>query len=277
LALLARCVADLNRKVDTVALPKGFIEELYAPRDESNITADDRVFYTRANARRLDNYRRLIETYPQNLKDFFLGPLLSEASIHVNTAGVFKGFYKNCYTRVGQFGGTNLDAISRIKGAITLDVPVLSNYECDVEVLQEDANQAARRVRNVDLAYLDPPYNQHPYGSNYFMLNLVVNYKRPASVSRVAGIPSDWRRSGYNVKSTSPKLLADLVAHLDAPYILVLFNNEGFISLADMRQLLSSYGKVDTVEVKHTAFRGSRNLFKRPTRTTEYFFIVERA
>jgi len=32
---------------------------------------------------------------------------------------------------------------------------------------------------------LDPPYNQHPYGSNYFMLNLLADYREPADVSAV--------------------------------------------------------------------------------------------
>ena len=52
-------VADLNARVDTKEFPMGFIEEMYAPRREDNITKNDRVFYTRRNARRPDNYRRI--------------------------------------------------------------------------------------------------------------------------------------------------------------------------------------------------------------------------
>ena len=37
----------------------------------------------------------------------------------------------------------------------------------------------SREYADLDLAYFDPPYNQHPYGSNYFMLNLLVHYRRP--------------------------------------------------------------------------------------------------
>ena len=75
-------VDDLNVRVETEELPPGFIEELYAPRDESNITTEDRVFYTRENARRLDNYRRLFDSVPDGVGDMLLGPLLSKASIH---------------------------------------------------------------------------------------------------------------------------------------------------------------------------------------------------
>jgi len=170
---ISEMVAEFNRKVSTEPLPPGFIEELYAPKDDANITRGDRVFYTRENARRLDNYRRLIAEYaPSEMRDMFLGPLLSEASIHANTAGVFKGFYKNRHTGIGQFGGSGSDALLRIMGQITLEAPVLSLFECEYEVLQEDANSVACKLRDLDLAYVDPPYNQHPYGST----DLCTNY-----------------------------------------------------------------------------------------------------
>ncbi len=273
---LAQLVAKLNAQVADAPLPPGFIEELYAPRDEARITNDDRVFYTRSNARRLDNYRRLLDAVPAGLRDLLLGPLLSEASIHANTAGVFKGFYKNRATKVGQFGGSGSDALRRITGPIELEPPVLSAFECDYIVMQDDANAAARRLRGLDLAYLDPPYNQHPYGSNYFMLNLLVRYERPERVSRVSGIPADWRRSGYNVRSQSLPLFEQLVESLDAPFVLVSFNNEGFIPPAEMRALLARLGRVEVMETRYNAFRGSRSFRNRPVHVTEQLFLVER-
>lgn len=269
-------VDDFNRRVETLAFPKGFIEELYAPRDDTKITQQDRVFYTTANARRLDNYRRLIETTPADVRDLLLGPLLSEASVHANTAGVFKGFYKNRRTGVGQFGGTGADALTRILGRITLSPPVLSNFECDYEVLQEDANALARRVRNLDVAYLDPPYNQHPYGSNYFMLNLLVRYERPTQVSRVSGIPPNWRRSGYNVRAKCRELLAQLLETIDAPFVLVSFNDEGFVAPDEMQRMLRTLGSVEVIEKKYNAFRGARNFNNRSIHVTEHLFLLER-
>lgn len=162
LAAISRVVADLNARVATEPLPPGFIEEMYAPRGEARINKDDRVFYTRNNARRLDNYRRLIDSVPCDMRDMLMGPLISEASIHANTAGVFKGFYKNRHTQIGQFGGSGRDALVRIMGEIRLEVPVLSNFECDYEVLQDDANAAVGRVKALDLAYIDPPVQPAP-------------------------------------------------------------------------------------------------------------------
>jgi len=273
---LGEIVKDFNAQVDRIELPPGFIEELYAPRDEDRITAGDRVFYTLDNARLLDNYRRMIESAPEGLQDMLLGPLLSQASIHANTSGVFKGFYKDRRTGIGRFGGSNGDALTRIRGPINLEVPVLSRFECEVEVLQQDANQAAREVKNLDLAYVDPPYNQHPYGSNYFMLNLLVDYKRPGHLSRVSGIPTNWRRSGYNVRSRSLPLLRDLLQTLDSPFLLVSFNNEGFIKPETLQAVLADIGRVEFVERQYNAFRGSRNLRNRETYVTEQLFLVER-
>ena len=276
LRAISEMVDEMNRRVEDESLPQGFIEELYAPRDESGITREDRVFYTRDNARRLDGYRQMIDTAPEDVRELLLGPLLSRASVHSNTAGVFKGFYKNRETKIGQFGGTGSDALVRIKGKIVLEPPVLSWYECDYEVLQEDANSAARRVGDLDLAYIDPPYNQHPYGSNYFMLNLLVTYQRPERISRVSGIPVGWRRSGYNVRARSLLLMRDLLHSLDARFLLVSFNNEGFITTEEMHGLLREIGSVEVMETPYNAFRGSRNFNNRPIHVTEQLFLVER-
>jgi adenine-specific DNA-methyltransferase len=269
-------VRRLNEEVETRSFALGFIEELYSPKDERRIKESDRVFYTRDNARRLDNYRRLLDELSAETREMLLGALLSEASVHANTAGVFKGFYKDRKTGIGRFGGSNADALTRIRGKIELAAPILSRFECDVEVRQEDANAAARAVRDIDLAYIDPPYNQHPYGSNYFMLNLLVHYQRPNEISRVSGIPTDWRRSGYNVKSQSLHLMHDLLHALDARFLLVSFNDEGFIAPRSMERMLAKLGKVSRMDIRYNAFRGSRNLHGRDTHVTEQLFLVER-
>ncbi|HBI45730.1 MAG TPA: DNA modification methylase [Planctomycetales bacterium] len=276
LSRLRKVVDDLNGRAEMTEFPPGFIEKLYAPADESDIAATDRVFYTRDNASRLDNYRRLLEGVDPAYRDLLLGPLLSEASVHANTSGVFKGFYKDRATGIGKFGGSNGDALVRIKGRIELDVPVLSRFECDVEVHQQDANTLAGQLRGFDLAYFDPPYNQHPYGSNYFMLNLLVDYQKPELISTVSGIPTDWQRSDYNVRSRCLSRLAELIRAVDASFVLVSFNDEGFIAPSEMRQLLTQIGKLEVIEIPYNTFRGSRNLRGRSIHVTEQMFLVEK-
>ena len=256
--------------------PEGFIERLYAPRDDERIEPNERVFYTRENARRLDAYRVLIAEEPEEIRPWLFGPLLSRASVHANTAGVFKGFYKDAATGIGRFGGSGSDALSRILGEISLEMPILSRFECDSSVYQVDAGELVGMVSDLDLAYFDPPYNQHPYGSNYFMLNLVATSEEPVEVSRVSGIPTDWRRSPYNTRSKSLVHLKRLIAGVDARFALVSYNDEGFIPIEDMRAFLAGLGSVEELETKHATFRGSRNLRNRSAHVTEHLFLVDR-
>jgi adenine-specific DNA-methyltransferase len=167
-----------------------------------------------------------------------LAPLLSEASIRANTSGVFKGFYKNKKTGIGQFGGLNQDALFRITGDIKLPFPVFSNFNCETIICNGDSNQIIKKLPEVDIAYLDPPYNQHPYGSNYFMLNLILDYKYPKNTSKISGIPENWNRSNYNKDNYALKSLTELVENIRSKYVLISFNSEGFISLEEMKNML---------------------------------------
>jgi adenine-specific DNA-methyltransferase len=275
-AAAREAAAHLNAVVDHAPLAAGFVERLYAPRDEADITLADRVFYTRANARRLDNYRRLLDSYPPDVVALLLGPLLSEASVHANTAGVFKGFYKDRHTGIGKFGGSGADALGRIRGEIRLTAPVLSRFECAYRVHQLDANEVVRREGGFDLAYFDPPYNQHPYGSNYFMLNLLVDYAEPTEISRVSGIPTDWRRSDYNVRSKALARLAEMVETVDARFVLLSFNDDGHARPAELRAILEGVGRVEVVDHVYNTFRGSRNLRNRSLHVTEHLFLTEK-
>ena len=217
-------IADrANGEADDALACPGFIERMYAPDDDSDIQLGERVFYTRDNARRLDWFRHFIGQQHPSLHDLLLGPLLSSASVHANTAGVFKGFYKDKRTGIGKFGGSGADALARIRGQIQLQTPVLSRFESEIEVYQQDTNKLIPEIGGFDLAYFDPPYNQHPYGSNYFMLNLLVDYAEPDDVSTVSGIPTDWNRSLYNKKRYAFDQLSDAVSRVDAKYVLISF------------------------------------------------------
>ncbi len=274
-------ILEQNRKNGTYTSP-GFISQLYAPQNLDNIQKGERCFYTPRNANFLDVARQTIETeVPQEFKPFFIAPLLSEASIHANTAGIFKGFYKNSTTGKGQFGGNGKNALSRIMGNIELKFPVFSNFTCPVNIFNENANSlvgesGALANEEFDLAYFDPPYNQHPYGSNYFMLNFVASYQSPDTqkISRVSGIPKDWHRSHYNKRKQVADVFYNLVNSIHAKYVLISFNSEGFISKEEMIELLSKCGKVTVLESQYNTFRGSRNLNARSIHVKEYLFLV---
>ena len=254
----------------------GIISELYAPKNDKNIKSDERVFFTNRNAMFIDTVRQLIEKIPINDQKYFLAPLLSEASIHANTSGVFKGFYKNKETGIGQFGGKNQDALFRITGDINLPFPIFSNFSCETIICNGDSNKIIKTLPEVDIAYLDPPYNQHPYGSNYFMLNLILDYKYPENTSKISGIPEDWNRSAYNKSNHALSALTYLVENINSKYVLISFNSEGFIKINEMKTMLMKFGKLEVLETKHNTFRGSRNLNNREIHVKEYLFFLEK-
>jgi len=275
LPLLQEYYKELT-SISNKKLTKGIIYNSYTPKDDKNIKSHERVFYTSRNAMYIDTIRQHIDNIPPDLQHYFLAPLLSEASIHSNTSGVFKGFYKNRETSIGQFGGKNQDALSRITSDIKLPFPVFSNFNCDTLICNADSNQILHTLPEVDLAYIDPPYNQHPYGSNYFMLNLIVDYKQPEKISKVSGIPVDWTRSPYNKRDLALKILSHLVENINAKYVLISFNSEGFISTQQMQNMLKTIGKLEILETRYNTFRACRNLNNRQIHVSEYLYLLEK-
>ncbi|GHV85817.1 restriction endonuclease subunit M [Spirochaetia bacterium] len=257
-------------------LTKGIISLLYAPKDDRNIQSNERVFYTSRNAMYIDTVRQLVKEIPENYQKYFLAPLLSEVSIHVNTSGLFKSFYKNKETKIGQFGGIHQDALFRITSDIKLPFPIFSNFNCETIICNGDSNEIIKNVPEVDIAYLDPPYNQHPYGSNYFMLNLIVDYNYPENTSKVSGIPENWNRSNYNKKDYALNALTEIVQNIKSKYVLISFNSEGFINLEQMKNMLKKIGKFEVLETKYNTFRGSRNLNNREIHVKEYLYLLEK-
>jgi adenine-specific DNA-methyltransferase len=274
--LLQQYYDEIIGELEGKPLERGVISGLYAPVDENNIRPEERVFYTVRNAAYIDTARQLIGKLPEDEQKYFLAPLLSQASIHTNTSGVFKGFYKNRESRIGQYGGRKQDALGRITGNIELPFPVFSNFDSDYLICQGDANAVIEQVPEVDIAYMDPPYNQHPYGSNYFMLNLILDNKHPERISKVSGIPEDWNRSRYNNAKSAYTAMAELVAGIKAKFILISFNSEGFISQPEMKEMLNKLGGLEALETKYNAFKGSRNLNGRDIYVTEYLYLLEK-
>ena len=277
----AKLCDEYRKKILELAQQKkipGNISKNYAPKNDKKIQPGERVFYTRQNALLLDTYRTLIDRVVDKpeLKKYFLAPLITEASVHTNTSGVFKGFYKDKNTGLGCFGASGKDALTRIMGTIELKEPILSNFESDVTIFQKDAISLASELSGLDIAYLDPPYNQHPYGSNYFMLNLILKNKLDVDISPVSGITQGWNRSVFNKAKLALDSMEQIIAALDSKYTIISYNSEGFISFDQMVQMLQKYGEVKTVEINYNTFRGSRNLQNRSIHVSEYLFVLKK-
>ena len=264
------------QKVLSYPTVSGIIAENYAPSDDNDIREGERVFFTHENAVIIDTLRNAIdECVPESYRKFFLAPLLYEASVHNNTCGHFKGFMKS--SGIGKFGGEKEISLDRILQKIALKKPVLSGYISDVTVFREDANELAKRLKGLDIAYLDPPYNQHSYGSNYHLLNTIAENNLGENLSEVSGIPRGWNRSRYYKKRESLKALEELVSTMDAKYLIISYNNEGYISFEEMTRMLSRYGSLSVRQIDyHSTYRNTRSKEKKDSSVTEYLFVLNK-
>ena len=257
----------------------GPISRLYAPQDTDDIKVGERCFYTRENALIIDTLRQYIaDSVEPELQNYLLAPLLIKASIHTNTAGVFKGFYKD--GELGCFGGKGKNALSRIMNPIRVEIPtwsstIVSKVQCCCGDIGDVIKTQIPPI--LDVIYLDPPYNQHPYGSNYFMLNVIIENCEPVALSRVSGIPTNWNKSAYNSRKTAVNAMRELLANATSKsaYVVLSYNNEGIIEAEDWAQLFEPY-VVEKREIDYDTFKGSRNLQNRSNKVVEIMYIISK-
>ena len=274
---------ELRNKWETIYNWVGYwVTENYAPKDDNNIQPGERCFYTHENAIMIDEYLDFIFDsfsdygYSKNIAELLLAALLVEASVHTNTSGVFKGFYKN-KQGIGQFGGEGKNALQRICGKIDPQFPVFCSKRVDIVTSQMEASELVNSSEEYDIAYLDPPYNQHPYGSNYFMLNAIAKNECPKDISKVSGIPKDWNRSIYNKKEDGVKTLLKNIENLKSKYVILSYSSEAFLSIKEMVAELAKIGLLMNLqEVNYDVFKGSRNLRNRNNKLQEYVITIRK-
>ena len=224
-------IQTMNMIAETGPYIEGIICKLYSPKDTKNIKEGERCFYTRENAVIIDTLMKYIEGVEPDIKHYLMGPLLIKASINVNTAGVFRGFYKK--DGIGHFGGAGENALERILAPIQIEKPIWSSSLCKSFCYHSDINELVLTFDDqFDVIYLDPPYNEHPYGSNYFMLNLIANGQEPVDCSKVSGIPKLWNKSAFNGRNSAFDAMVLLLTNClqKARYVLISYNNEGLIT-----------------------------------------------
>lgn len=254
----------------------GFISRLYAPKDDNDIKEGERVFFTRKNGLIIDTLRKYISDFvEEDLFVYCVAPLLIKASIQNNTSGVFKGFHKK--NGIGHFGGASENALSRILKPIELEMPIWSDHNFKAVCFNSDANQMVEGLEDdsVDIIYVDSPYNQHPYGSNYFMINLIATNKEPEKISSVSGIPMKWNKSEYNYKKRAAVSMKHLIdtGLKKAKYMIVSYNNEGIITDDEFNDMFSSYTVVKH-EKKYDVYKGCKNLKERDNKVMEILYII---
>ena len=110
-----------------------------------------------------------------------------------------------------------------------------------------------------DLAYIDPPYNSHSYLCNYHIWETLVLWEKP-EVYGIANKRVDCkeRKSEFNSKKSFKNVFRKLLNSVQSKYLLVSFNNEGYISKEELEEILKNIGNVVTFEVDYQRYIGSK-------------------
>ena len=284
-------LSKLLNEINSLPLPsedEQYMAKYYAPKSFDVDAADfrtERLFYTKDNALTIDKIRNFIEAkYPSKsdkARILLLSLLLYEASCHTNTSGVFKSFHKG-------FGGHSRDALKRILCPIRLSLPCLIDSKASCHIFKEDANSLVKsgKLPRVEIAYLDPPYNQHQYGSNYHILNTIAKWdclpaplelNEKGVLKEKAAIRKDWvlTKSAYCYKASASQTFAELLDNIDAHYILVSYSTDGIIPFDEMERLCMKKGKLSIVTNEYTTFRGGKQSNTKEVSNIEFILAID--
>ncbi len=262
-----------------------WVTDHLCPRDDRNYDVKiDRMFYMRKNGMRIDAIRNQIQQWRQNnLIDAeeeacLLAPLLYQASYTSNTSGVFKGFHKG-------WGGQTATALYRIASDLRLSPALFFDNSLENVVMCADAQDVAESLNgdNVHLVYLDPPYNQHPYGSNYHVLNSISLWDKPPFPKTItrgtkSAIRLDWRterRSAYNYQDEATRAYRKLLASLKCRYILTSYSTEGVIPLPNMLRANIEGGNVKVFMRGYKRYRVSSQRFSKKPLNIEFVLVLD--
>ena len=115
------------------------------------------------------------------------------------------------------------------------------------------------KEHNVDLLYLDPPYNQHSYLANYHIWETLVLFDAPTCYG-VAQKRSEvqTRKSTFNSRRKAKEALRNVVYNSRAKVILLSFSNEGFHTEADLLEIAREKGYVTVLRRPYKRYVGAQ-------------------
>jgi adenine-specific DNA-methyltransferase len=127
--------------------------------------------------------------------------------------------------------------------------------------IRGDALAVASTLAPVDLAYLDPPYNQHRYFTNYHVWETLVAWDAPdhygVACKRVdARDPST--HSPFNKKREMPAALARVIADVQARVVVLSYNDESWVGLDDLRGMCAVHGHVEVLQFDSARYVGAK-------------------
>ncbi len=247
----------------TDSIYHGFIYKNYAP------TETQRMYFTPENAGRIDFFRKQIEDWKTSgkLSDneycYLMACLIESVSDVSNTAGVYGAFLKKWDSRA-------------LKKIIFNKVDFKNEHCNSVTALNTKIESIIENVK-CDILYLDPPYTQNQYGTQYHLLETLVLDDSP-SISKITGsrntapMRSDWSKE-YKVNI----LFDQILAKTQAKYIILSYNNDGLMSKEFIEASMKRYGKPETYVCKKIAYKKYQNWkSQNDNKHYEYLFFVEK-
>lgn len=241
---------------------QGFFYNNYSPANS------ERMYFTANNAGRIDYIRFQIEEWKKENKindneyAYLLASLIESISYVSNTAGVYGAFLKHWDSRAKK----NLTFQRVISNSSLLKklTPINSRIE---EIIEEV---------ECDILYLDPPYTQNQYGTQYHILQTLVLNDNP-TISKITGSrPTAPMRSDWSKDIKSHILFDKILAKTKAKYVIFSYSKDGFLSKSFIEASLKRYGKPETYTCKKINYSKYKNFkSKSKEKHFEYLFFVE--
>lgn len=235
---------------------------------------EDARYFTPENGARIDAMRDRIAAMAlePELEAIALVSLMEAADRVDSTAGLQMAYMKSWASR----------ALKPLELRMPDLLPGVAGGPC--KATHADAVALAPQIE-ADLVYLDPPYNQHSYLGNYHCWESLVLWDKPETYG-VANKRVDvkTRKSVFNSRPGIAPALQSVIEGLQAPNLLVSFNDEGYLGRDQLVEMLSARGEVQVIEIARPRYVGARIGIHNPKgekvgsvgrlRNVEYLFVV---
>ncbi len=254
---------ELLDHLNSLEPKEGFIYRNYCSGSGSG-----RNYFTDRNGMRCDAMRMELS----RLKDsgeidegtyyYYLASLINSIDRYANTASVYGAFLKKIKnTAKRDFELELLPETEGIKG----------------EVHNKDANELISEISG-DVLYLDPPYNIRQYCSNYHVLETIARYDSPKLRGTTGLRDNKKQASRYCSRKKVRAAFEDLIKKADFKYVFLSYNNEGLMSLENIKNIMSGYGEYSYFTKEHKRFRADREENRRiaSASTLEYLHCLKK-
>ena len=168
---------------------------------------------------------------------------------------------------------------------LTLEVPTL--LPGTGRAVRGEATEIAGTLGSFDLAYLDPPYNQHRYFTNYHVWETIVAWDDPehygVACKRVDARDEETK-SVFNRKREMPGALRRTIAAVEAEIVIVSYNDESWVPIDELRDMCRVHGDVIALAFDSKRYVGAQIGIHSPTgekvgevghtRNLEYVFVA---